>query len=195
VDPEKFRGQKIVIIGGGDSAFDWCHQLQGRAASVTLVHRSDKYRAHGATVAEVQAAVDAGKTVLLPFHELADVLSVNGALSGIVLKDVNTKETRTLDADAVLPMLGFISDIGPLAEWGLTLEKHEIVVNYLMETGRAGVYAAGDITSYPGKLKLIATGFSEAAIAVNQAFHWIYPDKKVNPGHSSNLAVFGQKDD
>jgi ferredoxin/flavodoxin---NADP+ reductase len=195
VDPEKFRGQKIVIIGGGDSAFDWCHQLRDRAASVTLVHRSDKYRAHGATVGEVQAAVDAGKTVLLPFHELADVLSVDGALSGIVLKDVKTKETKTLEADAVLPMLGFISDIGPLAEWGLTLEKHEIVVNYLMETGRAGVYAAGDITSYPGKLKLIATGFSEAAIAVNQAFHWIYPDKKVNPGHSSNLAVFGQKDD
>ena len=146
-------------------------------------------------MAEVQAAVDAGKTVLLPFHELADVLSVDGALSGIVLKDVKTKETKTLEADAVLPMLGFISDIGPLAEWGLTLEKHEIVVNYLMETGRPGVYAAGDITSYPGKLKLIATGFSEAAIAVNQAFHWIYPDKKVNPGHSSNLAVFGQKDD
>lgn len=195
VDPDKFRGQKIVIIGGGDSAFDWCHQLRDRAASVTLVHRSDKYRAHGATVAEVQAAVEAGKTVLLPFHELADVLSVDGALSGIVVKDVKTKESRTLEADAVLPMLGFISDIGPLANWGLTLEKHEIVVNSLMETGRPGIYAAGDITSYPGKLKLIATGFAEACTAVNQAFHWIYPDKKVNPGHSSNLAVFGQKDD
>ena len=195
VDPDKFRGQKIVIIGGGDSAFDWCHQLRDRAASVTLVHRSDKYRAHGATVAEVQAAVEAGKTVLLPFHELADVLSVDGALSGIVVKDVKTKESRTLEADAVLPMLVFISDIGPLANWGLTLEKHEIVVNSLMETGRPGIYAAGDITSYPGKLKLIATGFAEACTAVNQAFHWIYPDKKVNPGHSSNLAVFGQKDD
>jgi thioredoxin reductase (NADPH) len=195
VDPEKFRGQKIVIIGGGDSAFDWCHQLRDRAASVTLVHRSDKYRAHGATVAEVQAAVDAGKTVLLPFHELNDVLSVDGTLSGIVVKDVKTKETRNLEADVILPMLGFISDIGPLAEWGLTLEKNEIVVNSMMETGRPGVYAAGDITSYPGKLKLIATGFAEAATAVNQAFHWIYPDKKVNPGHSSNLAVFGQKDD
>ena len=131
----------------------------------------------------------------LPFHELADVLSVDGALSGIVVKDVKTKESRTLEADAVLPMLGFISDIGPLANWGLTLEKHEIVVNSLMETGRPGIYAAGDITSYPGKLKLIATGFAEACTAVNQAFHWIYPDKKVNPGHSSNLAVFGQKDD
>ena len=195
VDPEKFRGQKIVIIGGGDSAFDWCHQLRDRAESVTLVHRSDKYRAHGATVTEVNAAVEAGRTVLLPFHELHDVLEVEGRLSGIVIRDVKTKETRNLDADAVLPMLGFISDIGPLANWGLKLEKHEIVVNSLMETGRAGIYAAGDITAYPGKLKLIATGFAEAATAVNQAFHWIYPDKKVNPGHSSNLAVFGQKDD
>jgi thioredoxin reductase (NADPH) len=195
VDPEAFRGQKIVIIGGGDSAFDWCHQLRDRAASVTLVHRSDKYRAHGATVAEVHAAVQAGKTLLLPFHELSDVRSIDGKLSGILVKDVKTKETRELEADTVLPMLGFISDIGPLAEWGLTLEKNEIVVNSMMETGRAGIYAAGDITSYPGKLKLIATGFAEACTAVNQAFHWIYPDKKVNPGHSSNLAVFGQKDD
>ncbi len=195
VDPDKYRGQKIVIIGGGDSAFDWCHQLRDRAASVTLVHRSDKYRAHGATVAEVQAAVAAGKTVLLPFHELHDVLADGDRLSGIVVRDVKTKETRSIEADVVLPMLGFISDIGALAEWGLTLDKNDIVVNSMMETGRPGIYAAGDITSYPGKLKLIATGFAEACTAVNQAFHWIYPDKKVNPGHSSNLAVFGQKDD
>jgi thioredoxin reductase (NADPH) len=194
-DPESFRDQRIVIIGGGDTAFDWAHQLRDRAAAVTLVHRSDKYRAHGATVAEVQAAVEAGRTTLLPFHELHDVLSQNDHLTGVTLRDVKTKETRDVEADSVLPMLGFVSDIGPLATWGLTLEKNEIVVNSLMETGRPGVYAAGDITAYPGKLKLIATGFGEAAAAVNQAFHWIYPDKKVNPGHSSNMAVFGQKDD
>jgi thioredoxin reductase (NADPH) len=194
-DPESFRDQRIVIIGGGDTAFDWAHQLRDRAAAVTLVHRSDKYRAHGATVAEVQAAVEAGRTTLLPFHELHDVLSQNDHLTGVTLRDVKTKETRDVEADSVLPMLGFVSDIGPLATWGLTLEKNEIVVNSLMETGRSGVYAAGDITAYPGKLKLIATGFCEAAAAVNQAFHWIYPDKKVNPGHSSNMAVFGQKDD
>ena len=102
---------------------------------------------------------------------------------------------RDIEADVVLPMLGFHSDIGALAEWGLNCEKDEIVVNSLMETGRLGIYAAGDITTYPGKLKLIATGFGEAATAVNQAVHWIYPDKKVNPGHSSNMAIFGQKDD
>ena len=195
VDPEAFRDQKIVIIGGGDSAFDWAHQLRDRAAAVTLVHRSDKYRAHGATVAEVNAAVEAGRTTLLPFHELHDVLSEDDRLTGVTLRDVKTKATRDVAADTVLPMLGFVSDIGQIATWGLTLEKNEIVVNSMMETGRPGIYAAGDVTTYPGKLKLIATGFGEAATAVNQAFHWIYPEKKVNPGHSSNMAIFGQKDD
>jgi thioredoxin reductase (NADPH) len=184
-----------VIIGGGDSAFDWAHQLRDRAAAVTLVHRSDKYRAHGATVAEVNAAVAAGRTTLLPFHELHDVLSEDDRLTGVTLRDTKTKETKNVEADSVLPMLGYVSDIGNIATWGLQLEKNEIVVNSMMETGRPGIYAAGDVTTYPGKLKLIATGFGEAATAVNQAFHWIYPEKKVNPGHSSNMAVFGQKDD
>ena len=85
--------------------------------------------------------------------------------------------------------------MGAISEWGLNLVKDEIVVSSTMDTGRPGIYAAGDVTSYPGKLTLIATGFAEAATAVNQAVHWVYPEKKVNPGHSSNLAVFGQKDD
>jgi thioredoxin reductase len=194
-DPEEFRDQSIVIIGGGDSAFDWAQQLRDRAKAVTLVHRSDKYRAHGATVADVQAAATAGRTTLLPFHELADVLSEGERLTGVTVRDVKAKTTRDIEADAILPMLGFHSDIGAVAEWGINCEKNEIVVNSLMETGRPGIYAAGDITTYPGKLKLIATGFGEAATAVNQAVHWIYPDKKVNPGHSSNMAIFGQKDD
>jgi thioredoxin reductase (NADPH) len=108
---------------------------------------------------------------------------------------VKAKTTRKIDADVVLPMLGFVSDMGALVEWGLRIEKDEIVVNSQMETGRAGIYAAGDVTTYPGKLKLIATGFAEAATAVNQAVHWVYPERKVAPGHSSNMAIFGQKDD
>ena len=194
-DPDEFRGQSIIIIGGGDSAFDWAQQLRDRAKAVTLVHRSDKYRAHGATVADVVAAATSGRTTLLPFHELHDVLSSDEKLTGVTVRDLKTKTTRDIEADVILPMLGFHSDIGALAEWGLNCEKDEIVVNSLMETGRPGIYAAGDITTYPGKLKLIATGFGEAATAVNQAVHWIYPDKKVNPGHSSNMAIFGQKDD
>jgi ferredoxin/flavodoxin---NADP+ reductase len=194
-DPVAFAGMRVVIIGGGDSAFDWAHQLRGRAASVALVHRSDRYRAHASTVAEVHAAAAAGETALYPFHELHDVIAEDGRIVALDLKDIKAKSTRRISADVVLPMLGFVSDIGALADWGLRVESDEIVVTSQMETGRAGVYAAGDITAYPGKLKLIATGFGEAAAAVNQAVHHIYPDKKVNPGHSSNLAIFGQKDD
>jgi ferredoxin/flavodoxin---NADP+ reductase len=197
-DPEAFRGQRVVIIGGGDSAFDWGTQLLDRAARVTIVHRSDQFRAHAATVAQYRAAVADGRAGLFTFHELHDIKCTPSAdrFTHIAIRDVKSKVSRELEADAVLPMLGFVSDLGPLAEWGLTLDKkREIVVNSQMETGRPGIYAAGDVTSYPGKLKLIATGFSEAAIAVNQAVHWIYPDKKVAPGHSSNMAIFGQSED
>ena len=194
-DPSAFAGKRVVIIGGGDTAFDWAHQLRSRAARVTLVHRSDRFRAHAATVTEVEGAAARGEMDLHTFHELHEVHATGGVLSGIELRDIKAKTMRHVDADVVLPMLGFVSDLGPLVEWGLQVEKDEIVVNSQMETGRVGVWAAGDITTYPGKLKLIATGFAEAATAVNQAVHHVYPDKKVNPGHSSNLAIFGQKDD
>ncbi len=197
LDPEEFRDRRIVIIGGGDSAFDWAHQLLDRASAVTLVHRSDRFRAHAATIAEVCAACEAGRGRLLTFHELA-AIEGNGSgdrLKAITLRDTRTKETVLVDCDVILPMLGFVSDLGPLAEWGLTLEKKKIVVSSAMETGRPGIYAAGDIATYPGKLELIATGFAEGSIAVNQAVHWLYPEKKVAPGHSSDMAIFGQKED
>ena len=194
-NPDDYAGQHVVIIGGGDSAFDWADQLRGKAKSVALVHRSDRFRAHAATITAVQAAAERGETAIHTFHELADVVSENGRIVALELKDIKANTTKRVPADVVLPMLGFVSDIGPLAEWGLSLEKDEIQVNSQMETGRAGIYASGDITTYPGKLKLIATGFAESATAVNQAVHFVYPEKKVNPGHSSNLAVFGQKDD
>ena len=194
-EPGKFAGLRVVIIGGGDSAFDWAHQLRDRAASVALVHRSDRFRAHAATVSAVESAAAAGKTAIYTFHELHDVIAENGTIAGLELRDIKAKTTKRIGADVVLPMLGFVSELGPLAEWGLALEQDEIVVNSRMETGRPGVWAAGDITTYPGKLKLIATGFAEAATAVNQAVHFIHPEKKVNPGHSSNMAIFGQKDD
>jgi thioredoxin reductase len=194
-DPERFRGQRVLIVGGGDSAFDWAHQLLDRAAELTLVHRSDRFRAHGATVAAVTSAAAAGRAKVLTFHELAEIRGNGDSVRGVTLKDVKAKTHFDLGVDVILPMLGFVSDIGPLAQWGLQVEKDEIVVNSTMETGRAGIWAAGDITTYAGKLKLIATGFSEAAIAVNQAVHWIYPEKKIAPGHSSNMGIFGKKDD
>jgi thioredoxin reductase len=196
-DPEKFRGQRVVIIGGGDTAFDWGVQLLPRARAITIVHRTDRFRAHDATVNEYKSAVATGRAALFTFHELQDVVCRTGSerFSHLLLRDVKAKTTTEIEADVVLPMLGFVSDMGVIADWGLTFVKDEIVVNSQMETGRSGIYAAGDVTTYPGKLKLIASGFSEAAIAVNQAVHWIYPEKKVAPGHSSNMAIFGQKDD
>jgi thioredoxin reductase (NADPH) len=147
-------------------------------------------------VAEVTAeTTNGGRARILTFHELADIQCEGETLCGVVLKDVKTKVTVEVKADAILPMLGFISDLGPLASWGLTLESKKIVVNSMMETGRPGIYAAGDIVTFPGKLPLIATGFGDAATAVNQAVHWIYPEKKVAPGHSSDMAIFGQKED
>jgi thioredoxin reductase (NADPH) len=195
LDPERFRGKRVLIIGGGDSAFDWAHQLLDRASSVTLAHRSDRFRAHAATVEEIRGACAEGRAQMLTFHELHDISGNGENLSAVVLKDIKAKTTIAIDCDAILPMLGFVSDLGTMVEWGLNLEKDEILVTSAMETGRPGIWAAGDITTYPGKLKLIATGYSEAAIAVNQAVHWIYPDKKVNPGHSSHMAVFGVKEE
>jgi thioredoxin reductase (NADPH) len=197
-DPERFRGQRVLIIGGGDSAFDWGVQLLDRAERVTIIHRSDRFRAHAATVAQFQDAVSAGRCDLLTFHEMFDIHCAGDPerFTHVQLRDVKAKTTeKRIEVDVVLPMLGFVSDIGPLAEWGLKLENDEIQVNSQMETGRAGIYAAGDVTNYPGKLKLIASGFAEAATAVNQAVHWVYPDKKVAPGHSSNMSLFGQTDD
>jgi ferredoxin/flavodoxin---NADP+ reductase len=195
LQPQAYAGKQVTIIGGGDSAFDWAHQLQGVARSITLVHRSDRFRAHQATVEQVMAAAAEGRAAVHTFHELADIIAEDGRIIALELKDIKAKSTRRVACDVVLPMLGFVSDMGALLEWGLNVEKDEIHVTQLMETGRSGIWACGDVNTYPGKLKLIATGFAEACTAVNQAVHWVYPDKKVNPGHSSNLAVFGQKDD
>ncbi|MEJ7809920.1 MAG: NAD(P)/FAD-dependent oxidoreductase [Gemmatimonadaceae bacterium] len=195
LSPEELRGRRVLIIGGGDSAFDWAHQLLDRAASVALAHRSDRFRAHGATVRAVTTAAEAGRAQIFTFHELADIRGNGDHLTSATLRDTKSKTTRDLDVDVILPMLGFVSDLGNMSEWGINLQKDEILVTSTMDTGRAGIYAAGDVTTYPGKLKLIATGFAEAAAAVNQAVHWIYPEKKVAPGHSSNMGLFGQKDD
>ena len=189
--PADYKGQHVVIIGGGDSAFDWAAQLRHHAEHVTLVHRSDRFRAHAATIAEVQGVAKAGGNVTV--HEAIHSDGGDG-MSRVSLKNIKAKTSQDVKCDVLLPMLGYVSDLGAMTTWGLTFVKDEIVVPPTMEAGRAGIYAAGDITTYPGKLKLIACGFGEAAIAVNQAVHWVYPEKKVNPGHSSNMAVFGQSD-
>ena len=194
LDPRQFEGQRVLLVGGGDSAFDWAVNLQGVAKSVMLIHRRDGFRAHQATINQVQDFQRHGKCDLRTFWEVK-ALHGNGKVERVTIFNNKTKEEETLEMDAVIPLLGFHSDLGAIKQWGLETEKADIKVDQVMATNVPGIYAAGDITSYPGKLKLIATGAGEACIAVNNAVHWINPKAKVNPGHSSNMALFGQKDD
>ncbi len=186
IDPKQFAGKRVLLVGGGDSAFDWAVNLQGVAKSILMIHRRDGFRAHQATIDQVQALCAAGKMELRTFWEVKRIHG-SGVVEGVTIANSKTKEEEKLALDIVIPLLGFISNLGDIANWGLELQKNDIVVNQLMETGRAGIYAAGDIVTYPGKLKLIATGFGEVCTAVNNAVHWVYPDKKTFPGHSSNM--------
>lgn len=194
LDPAVFTGHRVLLVGGGDSAFDWALGLMGVAASVTLVHRRDQFRAHQATVSQVLEHARRGACQVLTFTE---VHAIHGSdrIERVTLRHAKTGETRDLAVDAVVPLLGFHSDLGAIRAWGLDTDKADIRVNQVMETNVPGIYAAGDIVSYPGKLKLIAVGAGEACIAVNNAVHYINPRAKVNPGHSSNLAIFGQSPD
>ena len=194
LNPKEFSGKRVLIVGGGDSAFDWAVNLQGVAKSIVMIHRRDGFRAHQATVNQVHALHAAGKMELRTFWELK---AIDGGkrIENVTIHNNKTKEEATLEMDCVIPQLGFVSSLGAIAEWGLEIEQGEIKVSPTMATNLAGVFAAGDITTYAGKLKLIATGAAEAAIAVNHAVHFINPSAKIEPGHSSNMALFGQKDD
>jgi ferredoxin/flavodoxin---NADP+ reductase len=194
LNPKEFSRKRVLIVGGGDSAFDWAVNLQGIAKSILMIHRRDGFRAHQATVDQVQALCAAGKMELRTFWE---VKGIHGAerIERVTIFNSKTKDEETVAMDAVIPQLGFVSSLGAIAEWGLEIEKGDIKVSQTMETNLPGIFAAGDITTYPGKLKLIATGVAEACIAVNHAVHFINPTAKVEPGHSSNMALFGQKED
>ncbi|MFZ1671305.1 MAG: NAD(P)/FAD-dependent oxidoreductase [Candidatus Nanopelagicales bacterium] len=173
-------GKDVVIIGGGDSAFDWAWSLMPIAASVTLVHRREQFRAHASLVDKVR---DAGVRLITS----AELDGVEGAdwIEQVSVKSKADGATETIKAQTVVAALGFIANIGPLAQWGLELEKRHILVDTSMATNMERVYAAGDITHYPGKVALISVGFGEAATAVNNAAPHIDPTHGVFPGHSS----------
>jgi thioredoxin reductase (NADPH) len=191
-DPEDFRDKRVLIVGGGDSALDWALILKARCSRVVLVHRREGFRAHEASVTQMDAACAAGEMELLTYHEVREIHG-NGTVESVTVFDNRTDEETVLEVDAVLTFLGFKPDLGPIKRWGLELNKNRLVVDQLMETNVPGIYAAGDIVDYEGKLDLIATGFAEACIAVNNAVHFVNPDARVNPGHSTSLAVFKDK--
>jgi thioredoxin reductase len=173
-------GQHIVIVGGGDSAFDWALALHPIAASVTLVHRRAAFRAHQGTVAKVRA-------LGVPIITDAQVTALRGADTVSEIEVVVKDGTRhVLPAQTVVAALGFTADLGPLESWDLELHRRAVVVDSTMRTKRERVYAAGDVATYTGKVKLIATGFGEAATAVNNAAVELDPSAHLFPGHSSD---------
>ncbi|MGY1663620.1 NAD(P)/FAD-dependent oxidoreductase [Geodermatophilus sp. SYSU D00705] len=173
-------GQDVVIVGGGDSAVDWALALEPIAASVTLVHRRRHFRAHAASVADLER----GRTVLVTDAQV-DSLEGDDVLHTV---HVRTKDGAVTPhkAQAVIAALGFTADIGPLETWGLDIVDRKIMVDTAMRTSVPGVYSAGDITEYAGKVRLIAVGFGEAATAVNNAATYLDPDQPLFPGHSSD---------
>jgi thioredoxin reductase (NADPH) len=190
-EKSEFEGKKVLIVGGGDSACDWVVNLLDVAERVSLVHRREGFRAHEATVAQVMNAHERGDIDLHVPFQIRDIEG-NGRIERVTLFHSEDEANEVeLEIDAVLLQLGFKTALGPLKEWGLEVEKGALVVDHVMKTNLDRVWACGDITTFEGKLKLIATGFGEAAIAVAQAVHHIRPDMKIQPKYSTNTGVPG----
>lgn len=177
----QFLGKNLVIVGGGDSAFDWAMALGPGAESCVQIHRSDRFKAHEDSI---QKVIEGGHVDLRTFHEVRSVQG-DGKVEAVTIFDNRTDQEHTVPCDALLLNLGFETNLGPIKEWGLEFDKRSIVVDSTMRTNIEGVWSAGDICTFPGKLKLIATGMGEAATAANYAKNYLDPKARAFPGHSS----------
>jgi thioredoxin reductase (NADPH) len=177
---DAFRDRDIVIAGGGDSALDWTVNLQPIARSLTLIHRRNEFRAAPDTVNKMRALVEAGNMNLV-IGQISALKGADGLLSAVTVKGGDSKEPPfDLPADRLLAFFGLTMKLGPVANWGLNLHENLIEVDTAkFETSEPGIFAIGDINTYPGKLKLILSGFHEAALMSQRALKIVYPDKKV----------------
>jgi ferredoxin/flavodoxin---NADP+ reductase len=190
-EKSEFEGKHVVIVGGGDSACDWTLNLLDTARSIALIHRREQFRAHEVTIGEIMEARESGRVQVLTPYQLKTVEGDGQMERVTVFHSEDAEKLETLPCDALLLQLGFKTALGPLAEWGFEIEKGAIKVDHLMKTSLDAVWACGDITTFDGKLKLIATGFGEAAIAVAQAIHHVRPDMRIQPKYSTNTGVPG----
>ena len=179
-DPEVYRNKKVVIAGGGDSALDWSIFLADVAAEVTLVHRRNEFRGALDSVEKVQELKNLGKINLITPAEIIGLKGKDSLTSVIVKKAGDSAEEITLEVDNFIPLFGLSPKLGPIADWGLAIEKNAIIVDNTLDyqTNIPGIYAIGDVNTYPGKLKLILCGFHEATLMCQSAFQRIFPDKK-----------------
>jgi thioredoxin reductase (NADPH) len=189
---EDFRDKRVVIAGGGDSALDWVLSLAEVARKVYVVHRRPKFRGAPETVARMQELAEAGDVVeIVVPYVLHGLEGGQGRLEAVVVATLKG-ETRRLEADVLLPFFGLSMNLGPIADWGLGLDRHHIVVDPAScATNRAGVFAIGDVASYPGKLKLILSGFSEAALAAHAIYKLVHPDQELHWEYSTTKGVPG----
>ncbi|UZJ42144.1 NAD(P)/FAD-dependent oxidoreductase [Prosthecochloris sp. SCSIO W1101] len=181
---QQFAGKKVLIVGGGDSALDWAMMLLPEAEHVSVAHRSPEFRAHGKTQQDVLEAAEKGSLDVYLNTEVKSIEHDGPTLQKVHLRSKSGKET-SFEADYMLVLIGYISNLGPLAEWELDLNDNAIVVDGHMKTDVDGLYAAGDIASYPGKLKIIQTGLSDATMAVRHSLTYIHPGKKIKHQFSS----------
>jgi len=188
-DPEVYRNKKVVLAGGGDSALDWTIYLADVAADVTLIHRTSSFRAAPDSVSKVMKLSEEGRVKLLLNTEINGV-SGNGKLNAVELKQADG--LLKLETDYLIPLFGLSPKLGPIEHWKLNLDKNAIEVNTKdFETNVSGIYAIGDINTYPGKLKLILCGFHEAALMSHGAFKHINPDKKYTMKYTTVNGVTG----
>jgi thioredoxin reductase (NADPH) len=193
-DPTVYHKRSVLVVGGGDSAVDWVLNLRGKTQRLVLIHRREGFRAHAHSMAQLKEAVEAGEIELLTHKEVKEIHG-NDCVTGVTIFDNRSKDDTYFDVDAVIALIGFKPDLGPITHWGLEFEKHSLKVNQRLETNIPGVYAAGDVVTYEGKLELIATGFSEACMAVNHAIQFMNPTARYNPGHSTNLKIFQDREE
>jgi thioredoxin reductase (NADPH) len=188
---EDFRGKRIVIAGGGDSAVDWALSLAELADQVMIVHRRAKFRAAPQSLSRLQQLAEAGRVELVTPFQLARLEGVGGRLEAVIVADLGGNERR-LEADCLLPFFGLATHLGPLAQWGLAFDDNRIAVDPAScMTSRAGIFAIGDIATYPGKLKLILNGFAEAAMAAHAIHPLVHPGEALHFEYSTTKGVPG----